>query len=169
MNNYQQLWWEQAKSDQGVFELLRGSGVGQCHSLHYLQMATEKIAKAYFWRSGVAPPKSHTGLVQFFRFLGHIGPRDRQRVAELFSFGRFEDFQVWIRAILPLAYELERITPDLANNGPNTEYPWPHADPVEAPVNYHFNLWGLLNSGQGRDFMRVVRIAAMRFPEYADT
>ncbi len=69
MNKFQELWWEQAKSDHEAFVLLRKHSIGQCHSLHYLQMVTEKIAKAYLWRKG-APPKSHAGFVQFLRLLG---------------------------------------------------------------------------------------------------
>lgn len=167
MNDYQRLWWRQAASDHDVFVLLRGQGVAQCHSLHYLQMVTEKLAKAYFWRSGLPPPRSHAGFVQFLRFLGAIPQRDRQRVAELFSFNRFADFQNWIRAVLPIAYDLERLAPDLANNGPNPEYPWPHEGPVAAPADYSFPLWRALRTRQGRDLMRVIKIAVMHFPHYA--
>ncbi len=169
MNSYQQLWWQQAKSDHGAFMLLRSEGIGQCHLLHYLQMVTEKIAKAYFWRSGHPPPRSHAGFVQFLRFLGMLRQADRERIANLFSFNRFGDFQNWIRMVLPIAYELERLAPDLANNGPNPEYPWPHAQPTCAPVNHNFGVWISLTTGQGRDLMRVIRIAVERFPEYADT
>jgi len=169
MNSYQELWWQQAKSDHGAFVLLRGQGIAQCQSLHYLQMVTEKIAKAYFWRSGSPPPRSHAGFVQFLRFLGHVRQRDRERIAILFSFNRFADFQKWIRTVLPIAYDLERLAPDLANDGPNPEYPWPHAQPESAPVNHNFPVWATLTSGQGRDLMRVIHIAVNRFPEYADT
>ena len=170
MNNYQELWWHQAKSDHGAFVLLRGQGIAQCHSLHDLQMVTEKIAKAYFWRSGSPPPKNHAGFVQFLRFLGHHVRRDdRERIAKLFSFNRFEDFQNWIYAVLPIAYDLERLAPALANDGPNPEYPWPHAKPEVAPVNHDFAIWATLTSGRGRDLMRVIHIAVNRFPEYADT
>jgi len=169
MNSYQNLWWEQARSDHNAFTLLRGQGIAQCHSLHYLQMVTEKLAKAYFWRSGHMPPRSHAGFVQFLRFLGHVRANDQERIANLFSFSRFADFQNWIRTVLPIAYDLERLAPALANEGPNPEYPWPHAQPVFAPVNYNFPVWTMLTSGQGRDLMRVIRIAIDRFPEYADT
>ena len=169
MNTCQELWWQQAKSDHDAFLLLRREGMAQCHSLHYVQMATEKIAKAYFWRSGSPPPRSHAGFVQFLRFLGHIRKNDRERIANLFSFKRFRDFQNWIRAVMEIAYDLERLAPDLAKDGPNPEYPWPHAEPKTAPANYSFPVWASLMSGQGRDLMRVVRIAVSRFPEYADT
>ncbi len=169
MNSYQELWWQQAKSDYDAFLLLREWGVAQCHTLHYLQMATEKIAKAYFWRSGRPPSRTHAGLRQFLKFLGHIGPRDRERIANLFSFGRFTDFQNWIRATLPIAHDLERLAPDLASDGPNTEYPWPHAAPQDAPARHDFAVWASLRSGRGRDLMRVIHLAVERFPEYADT
>ena len=69
MNDAQKLWWEQAKSDHAVFVLLRRAGVPECHMLHYLQMAAEKISKAYLWRSGTAPPRSHIGLMPFLQAL----------------------------------------------------------------------------------------------------
>lgn len=168
MNRYQESWWRQASSDHEVFELLRGEGVAQCHTLHYLQMVTEKIAKAYLWRSGNPPPRSHSGFVQFLRFLGQIRPADRDRIAHLFKFTQFADLQKWIRTALPIAYELEHLAPALANDGPNPEYPWPHDKPVNAPVRHHFAIWNSLNSMPGRNLMRVVRIAVSQFPEYAD-
>lgn len=169
MNRFQEQWWQQAKSDHEAFVLLRGQGLAQCHAMHYLQMVTEKLAKAYFWRSGSPPPRSHAGFVQFLRFLGQVRQSDRERIAKLFSFGRFADFQNWVRSVLPIAYDLERLTPELANDGPNPEYPWPHAQPEFAPATYQFPIWGILMSGQGRSLMTVIRIAVERFPEYADT
>ena len=169
MNGHQELWWRQAKSDHDVFVLLRREGIAHCHALQHLQMVTEKIAKAYFWRSGVPPPRSHAGFVQFLRFLGAARQENRQRIANLFSFNRFVDFQTWIRAILPIAYELERLKPDLTGNGPNPEYPWPHALPAYAPASYTFAIWTSLTKGQGRDLMRMIRIAVEGFREYADT
>jgi len=168
MNEYQKLWWQQAQSDHATFLIIRRQGV-QCHTLHSLQMVTEKIAKAYFWRSGSPPPRSHAGFVQFLRFLGQTRQKNQDRIANLFTFTRFTDFQNWIRTVLPLAYELERLAPALANNGPNPEYPWPHAHPQFAPVNYNFDAWTSLTSGQGRDLMRIIQIAVNRFPEYAGT
>lgn len=169
MNRYQELWWQQAMSEHEVLVLLRGRGIAACHSLHYLQMVTEKLAKAYFWRSGAPPPRTHAGFAQFLRFLGQIRSDERTRVATIFTFKRFEDFQAWLRAVIPIAYELERLSPDVANNGPNAEYPWPHERPTTAPVDHNFSLWTFLLSARGRDLMRIIQIAVARFPEYADT
>ncbi len=169
MNSFQEVWWQQAKSDHEAFVLIRSQGMAQCHSLHYLQMVTEKIAKADFWRSGSPPPRSHAGFVQFLRFLGQIRPSERERIATLFTFRRFSDFQKWIRDVQPVAYALESIAPALANNGPNPEYPWPHAHPQHAPSQHQFAVWSSLTSGQGRGLMRMINIAVDCFPEYADT
>ena len=169
MNSYQEVWWQQARADHEAFVLIRGQGIAQCHSLHYLQMVTEKIAKAYFWRTGSPPSRSHAGFVQFLRFLGGTRAGDRERIAGIFSFNRFADFQNWIRSVLPIAYDLEHLAPALANDGPNPEYPWPHAHPQHAPANHNFAIWPSLCSSQGRDLMRIIHIAVSRFPEYADT
>jgi len=45
------MWSEaflaQAKSDWQIYEHLEKTSFSKCHALHYLQMATEKLAKAY--------------------------------------------------------------------------------------------------------------------------
>jgi hypothetical protein len=136
--------------------------------LHYLQMATEKLAKAYLWGSGSPPPSSHACFVQFLRYLGHIRQGNRERIANLFTFSRYRDFQNWLRRVLEIAYELERLAPALAAGGPNPEYPWPHSQPEAALVDHRFAVWQTLTTGQGRNLMRVIHLAIERFPEYAD-
>ncbi|HEV7280948.1 MAG TPA: HEPN domain-containing protein [Pirellulaceae bacterium] len=169
MNVYQEHWWNQAKSDYEAFAFLRREGARQCHCLHYLQMATEKIAKAYFWRSGSPPPRNHSGFVQCLRFLGQVRRLDQERLCRLLKFSRFTDFENWIRTALPLAYDLEHLSPNLANDGPNPEYPWPHHEPANAPATHDFAIWRELEHGRGRDLMRVIGTLVERFPEYADT
>lgn len=169
MNEFQRLWWEQAKSDYEVFALLVREGVAPCHSLHYLQMATEKLAKAYFWRDNSPPPKSHAGFARFLRFVVSQG-RDRDRIANLLNFSRFVDLRSWIRAVLPLANDLERLAPALANDGPNAEYPWPYSRPQSVPVEFEFQAWQeLRDTWQGRRLQDVVKRAIREFPAYAAT
>jgi hypothetical protein len=169
MNDFQRIWWQQAKSDHEVFLLLRRQGTHPCHLLHYLQMATEKLAKAYFWRSGTAPPRSHVGLRQFLLRLATAVSAERSRIAEVLAFSRFDDFQNWNRSIAPLAYGLERLAPSLVQgNGPNPEYPWPHAAPQYAPADYDFEIWSeLTNTARGRQLQQVIAAAVANFPAYA--
>ena len=131
-------------------------------------MVTEKLGRAYFWRSGVPPPTSHAGFVQFMRFLGSVRSPDRRHLADVFSFARFEDLQNWVRIVLPLAYALERLAPALAHDGPNPEYPWPRTAPAFAPVTFEFDIWTqLTKTGRGRQLMQVIDTAVENFPDFA--
>ena len=167
MNRYQELWWQQAQSDHAVLVLLRRQGASPCHQLHYLQMVVEKLGKARFWRSGKPPDKNHAFFVEFLRSLGGVPQSRREQLAGVFAFARFEDLQSWIRAILPLAYDLERLAPTLREDGPNPEYPWPHAAPEHVPATFEFDLWTqLTKSGRGRQLMQVIDVAIDKFPVY---
>jgi hypothetical protein len=124
-------------------------------------MTTEKLAKAYFWRKGYSPRRSHIGFVKFLQFLGQIhDKKQRDKIASLFGFSRFVDFEDWLKTLLPIAYDLERLTPDLAKDGPNLEYPWPHSQPKYAPA--------LTSKLQGRELMRFIQTAVREFPIYAE-
>ena len=168
MNRSQALWWDQAKSDFLQFDRLRSEKFATCHALHYLQMATEKLSKAYLWRSGKVPPKAHTGFVQFLRALVTRREPDFERIAGVFGFGRGEDLDNWVTTALPLAYRVMNLAPALANNGPNPEYPWPHESPVSGPVGFAFPLWTeLVESNKGGRFVEFVRVAVREFEKYA--
>jgi hypothetical protein len=169
MNSYQSLWWEQTRSDHTIWQSLRRAGAAPCHQLHYLQMVTEKLGKAYFWRSRRAPPTSHASFVRFLQALDDRPDADVTRIAAILGFGRAQDFENWTRTITPLAYDLERLAPALAGkNGPNTEYPWPHTGPACAPISYQFPIWEqLTETGRGKQLLRVIEVAVRRFPEFA--
>ena len=80
---------------------MRRHGVAACHQLHYLQMVTEKLGKAYFWLTGNPPRKSHASFVRFLQALDNRPSADRLRIANLFGFGRAQDFENWIPTITP--------------------------------------------------------------------
>jgi hypothetical protein len=168
MTTFQELWWERARSDHEVLVLLRREGYPECHQLHYLQMATEKLAKAYFWRSGSPPPRNHAGFVQFLRFLGGIPRSERASLIAAVQFKSFESFQGWLRAALGFGRRLEILSPALASDGENLEYPWPHHLPARNPVRHKFALWDdLSRTPGGRQFLRFVGSAIENFPAYA--
>jgi hypothetical protein len=169
MNAYLRLWWNQTRSDHSILILLRRQNVQPCHQLHYLQMVTEKLGKAYFWRTGQPPRKSHASFVRFLQALDSRPKRDVGRVAEFLGFARAQDFENWIPTITPLAYELERLAPSLAgDNRPNPEYPWPRQAPQHAPESYEFPVWAkLTGTGRGRQMLKVIDAAVIAFPMYA--
>lgn len=136
--------------------------------LHYLQMATEKLSKAYLWRSGNPPPRKHTGFVRFLKALLSRGQTDRERIAKVLGFARERDLDYWVFGVLALAYRLQNIAPTEACDGPNPEYPWPHEAPVHSPVTHSFAMWNqLCNTGQGRKLMEIVDRAIRHFEHYA--
>jgi hypothetical protein len=167
MNPNQALWWEQSRSDHKVLLLLRRNDADPCHQLHYLQMVTEKLAKAYLWRSGTPPPKKHPGFAQFMKSLGDIHPSNRARLATVLGFKNFKSLRTWIRSVMPMVYALERLAPALAQDGPNPEDPWPHHAPTEYPARHQFALWvELTDTSHGRQLMQVIQTLVDRFPAY---
>lgn len=139
-----------------------------CHQLHYLQMVTEKLSKAYFWRKGKPPAKSHAGFHSFLRALGTVPQAQRPKLVQALEFKNYKVFQAWIKSVLPLADALERLAPALALNGPNPEYPWPPDVPAHAPADFAFPIWSdLNNTGRGRELIKVVLLSVDRFPVFA--
>ncbi len=139
MNSYQRLWFEQTLSDHSVLILLRKQDAAPCHQLHYLQMVTEKLGKAYFWRTGSPPPVSHVSFVRFLQLLDDRPRVEVDRIAKLFGFSKAILLEAWIQNVSPLAHSLERLAPALAGiNGPNPEYPWPQNAPTHAPASFNF-------------------------------
>lgn len=112
---------EQARSDWDVYTVITCSTCPMCHRLHYLQMTTEKLCKAIGIKSGVRLnnlEKSHkfTGFLRVAarssRFRSFLGMQNDRQLKE------------YINKILPIAHEIERLSPSLAQGGPNAEYPW---------------------------------------------
>jgi hypothetical protein len=168
MNINQRFWYDQTRSDHEILQLFRRQRVSPCHQLHYLQMITEKLGKAYFWRTGRPPRMSHASLVRFLQALDNRSNEDRARIAQLLGFGRGHVFRNWIPTIIPLAHALEKLAPDLAGDGPNAEYPWPHDEPRFAPVSFEFDLWRqLTETSRGRQLAHVIDRAVTEFTKYA--
>lgn len=168
MNESQKCWWEQAKSDLDVLLLLRKQGINACHQLHYFQMITEKLSKAYFWRFGKPPEKSHKGFSKFMRVLLKSNKkRDRDKLARIFGFKKFEEFQSWTANVMPAINSIEKLAPALAGEGPNAEYPWPYDRPSEVPASHQFDVWIVLQNAQGRKLWFVIERAVKNFDEFA--
>lgn len=168
MTPEQSLWWRQATSDFQLFERLRRDGAAECHVLHYLQMATEKLSKAYLWRLGHAPPRTHVGFTKFLKALLDRRSSELIRIAPLLRFKSAADLEKWVKQVLPLAYEIQNIAPAEAGDGPNPEYPWPHAQPTTCPRDYSFPLWSsLAHTGKGRKLLQFLESAIITFDQFA--
>ena len=129
----------QAASDYQVFKQFSGSGsqVAACHQLHFLQMATEKLAKSFLIGNSSEPPKqTHQALVTFLRIVS-----SRPEIRVRLKFGNDpKQFRAYIDKLLPLAARIEGLAPAGGKTGRvNPEYPWLNPlQKVVCPADYRF-------------------------------
>ena len=156
MNARQRAFYRQARSDWSVFRHFHPSGsrwwvtvqrvwcsvIGSrtlsfpvCHELHYLQMCTEKLAKAYY---PDALPRS--GHAAFRRFLTDL-PINPTTLAPL-GFDDIASLTRWQGTVSLLTGAIEDLAPSLADRKglPNPEYPWPRDAEANAPMDYPFQV-----------------------------
>ena len=167
----------QAKSDLDVFRLLAGqdrAAVPACHPLHYLQMATEKLAKAVQRRMHPQPPDklSH---VAFSQMPFQLRRRD---VARALGWEQFSQFRGFLRSIRQLCQAIEGLSPAVAGStrlidSPNVEYPWRGRDAQDhkitgwlVPAQEVFpTLDEIQQSVYGRQFLEFVSGLIDRFDQ----
>jgi len=136
-NTWRSAFLKQAQADFTMARKLRTQGEATCHWLHYLQMATEKLAKGYACSElGGAPPHTHCG---FTRFIQRGAPSDGRLLAVWGRESRSRKvFRSQVRRLVPVARLIESLTPALALSGPNPEYPWKDYNGIHVPVEYPF-------------------------------
>jgi hypothetical protein len=153
MTEHQRLFLIQAQSNFAVFSLLRkADAIPRSQALHYLQMATELLGKAYAWRNG-KPKQTHRSFVSFLKRLS----TDRTAQKQLGYEGQNESWTHLLRKSRPLAESIEDLAPALAGEGPNPEYPWPPDSPTTAPIEYAFPIWAeSTETAHGRQFLALI-------------
>jgi hypothetical protein len=113
----------QACSDYAIFKSLSQSpATPECHRLHYLQMATEKLAKHHACLGTNGPPKkTHAALVSLLRQIPNM-PQMRQMMGYSRNPG---GFTAYIKSLLPVATLIEELAPVGGElHRLNAEYPW---------------------------------------------
>lgn len=131
-----QGYLEQARSDWDVYNILARASLHDCHILHYIQMTTEKLGKAFLLAGGIDINVVNRSHVAFTRFI-RIAARNHNLQKELGMSG--QQLRAHFNNLLPIASKIERLAPALARGGPNTEYPW-EAPPgnINVPALYEF-------------------------------
>lgn len=148
---WRRAFLEQAKSDYSLFTELNQTRKARCHQLHYLQMATEKLAKAFLCdRDGRPPRKSHLAFTRFLKI--SKGRPDIRR--KLGYASNYLGYCTYVDNLLPAAAKVEALAPTATDTDkPNPEYPWQQTTrEVVPPVNYGF-----------REFSRVELIHLQTF------
>jgi len=142
----------QALSDLDARELLDIQGVSRCHSLHFLQMASEKVCKAYLHATGNTVKESHSVVRK------HLLSIAREFGAERAMSGSR------LKVLKLLAVEIDLLAPALRDGGTrqdNVEYPWENSDGVVvAPIDFPFSS---VEDSQIRGLVKLLRLAASRY------
>ena len=159
-------FFDQARSDWQTYEYLtRAASVPRCHPLHYLQMACEKLGKAYRLRNPSANVDAivtrHAGFAQFINeFLRSPA------VLEDYE-GQSARHKTVCKTSFALAREIEKLAPavDRTHSPENAEYPWERGDwevgagQVLVPCKFDYPSLSLLDTAGGRAFVKLIERA----------
>lgn len=156
---------EQARSDWDTYKVITKNTCATCQELHYLQMTAEKLGKAVLLtvnsNSLDRVKKSHKTFTSFLRVAAR-NPRLRKE-AQMNA----RQLQESIKEMLPVAYEIERLAPSLANDGPNAEYPWKNpTGQVIAPAACTFSVTKELRGVKGRKLLKLIAIILEGFESF---
>ena len=154
----------QSQSDWQVYDRLAAEPqIPACHELHYLQMACEKIAKAYRCRdTGTNLDDLLKRHVGFAKFIGSFLASPSMKAAYK---GRDAQLREVSRLARALAREIEKLAPavDRAGSPENAEYPWESGEDVISPCRYSYPRLSLLMSAGGRTVLKLVARAIQGF------
>jgi hypothetical protein len=162
---YAQAFYDQASSDWQVYRLLADASLPQCHPLHYLQMACEKLGKAHRLSTLDANVDTiatrHVGFAQFVNTFLRSPP-----VIARYA-GKTAAHKSVCQTAAAIAREIEKLAPaiDRAQFPENAEYPWEKGDweqgtgEVLVPCKYPYPSLSLLKTHGGRAFLKLVEQA----------
>lgn len=159
----------QAKADLAARRTLAAvRRLPECQHLHHLQMACEKLCKAYLCGTGTDPADLRTSHAYI---AGPLPVIARQAFA-VESLEKRRDRDWALPAIRKLARRIELLAPAVDDGGAtpaNCEYPWLGPDgSVRAPAEHDFE-FGLLYDPAGKLLLKVLDAAADALIDTADT
>jgi hypothetical protein len=142
----------QAQSDYEVYKLLlKAPNVPRCHSLHYLQMATEKLAKYFLAQPNKPPKASHAQFVSFIQCAQNFTALRRALYYE-----SLDAFIEYLDTMAPAAQRIASLAPSSDMRCVNAEYPWERqtvqSSHIIAPCDYKFEEF---DTKKDRDFLNL--------------
>ncbi len=153
----------QARADLKAWELYGRypeAVAEECHKLLLLQMACEKLCKAYLIRTGARPEDLQTSHGYIARPLPVVIRR------EMIDSGQNPDrMRGVLNLFRHLAGEIEVLNPAVTRDGyrpDNCEYPWEAADRVISPLDWTFHPSRLVTVPGGPTFVKLVKAAITR-------
>lgn len=158
------LNWRSAYARQALVDLearevlLESPNLPRCQELHFLQMACEKVSKAYLLSKPGADLKSlrssHVCIAKTLPLIAQVQ----------FTKNKSHTDRSWVlRAIEGLSRKIELLSPAVNDGGKqpaNCEYPWEAPNgTIRIPCQHNFNL-DILHDPAGPHLLKVVYTAA---------
>jgi len=140
-----------------LYEMHPEAVAAECHKLLFLQMACEKLCKAYLIRSGTPPEvlQGSHGCV--------ANPLPVVIKRQILALGRNPSKMRGVLAqVRHLAEEIEVLNPAVRRDGrrpDNCEYPWEAEGRVSSPLDRTFQPLRLVVAPAGRTFIKLIRAA----------
>jgi len=155
-NEWRVAYAKQAKVDLRAREqLLALPDLPDCQELHFLQMACEKICKAYLCGHGTDP----SVLQSSHAYIASVLPIILREQLALKSRHLQKDHTWLVSAIRSLARKIELLAPAVQGGGAypaNCEYPWLGTDgTLKVPAEHNFQL-DLLYAEAGRHLIKAL-------------
>jgi hypothetical protein len=152
----------QADADFRTFQFLQSIDVPECHKLQFLQMACEKLCKAYLCGHGTEPASVQSSHSYIARTLPVV--LRMQAVALNFTGPKAAEALKYARH---LSREIDILAPAVRRGGgrpDNCEYPWEDANEVlHVPLDWTFYPSEMLLKPGGKTFLKLVRGAINSF------
>lgn len=148
---------QQARADLDAYNALsRLADLPPCQRLHFLQMACEKVSKAYELRAGTLSERTLTSHVVITHNLPLIFRAYYQD-----AFGkRLQRYSPLLERVRSLSREIELLAPASADGSrrpDNAEYPWLDAGGhVLAPALHDFRVAADLDTPAGKALLKVL-------------
>ncbi len=133
--DWRSAFFAQARSDYELLLLLERQGAPLNQRLHYMQMCSEKLAKAFRTEPGGQPPvRKHEAFVYFVR---KVAPQNSGLQAVCGFSGNRQAYQRFLREFTSEAESIENLSPE-GDDHPNPEYPWESGGTIYSPTDYDF-------------------------------
>lgn len=161
-DEWSRAYAKQAKADFETWDALQGNmAVPACHKLHFLQMACEKLCKAYLCKQPGADPKDYQSSHAYTA--KNLGIIIRQQIALTLNPPKNERYLL-VHCKL-LAREIELLSPSVQDDGQrpdNCEYPWEQGGKLYIPADWSFPALNLLMAPAGPSLLKLLYGAIQR-------
>jgi hypothetical protein len=158
---------KQAQADFNLWKVLDSLpdayGIRTCHKLHLLQMACEKICKAYLCKHKSKPSDLQQSHAYVKTILPLIARSRLARNSKRLS-GKY-DYR--LNLIKKLAGEIDLLVPTIKNTTKrldNCEYPWESSPgKIQVPCEYAFPNLASLSDPVGKELVKLIEASVKEF------